>query len=572
MIQDGDETGVDCGGSCEPCHKLRILAVPLLWSGTQQDFDEEVSTQIDFFINSTDLRNCRNKVKVDKLSVAADNFEAFNCSPKSCGVELIKPYIRSIGRSTKDYDHIIGFTRQSPCVPLQGCSNGFDTAWVSTKYEVIAAHEIGHFYDLEDEYCSNQAGSQDPRCNDGGEGWWKGDVFRKARDINYLDVGLSCNASIGDCCNDCGSNPNPKGDPDYYVCCEGNVNSKGGKAIMSYANAPGPREFDDHSKAHLATFPNLQCSASKDIGIKSIVENKVIDLSLLLYNNDSIEKRWINLADGLPSINPGIEGDYSLLIKDSNDNILFSHSFEAFYDYSGPFVKGEDYSSIDLENIEISLKIGYDDAMYKIEVWDINSLIFEELLIFCNLDGICSGSETYLSCWQDCKPWSDDGICINDEDNHCDPDCTQGIDKDCKLNITLYLVKGWNLISIPLGNNSLDSISGSFSKIYTYQESRWIEIDDKQKINNTIGFWINMTRNDTLFIEGYESDNQTLDVDQGWNLVGYPFIQKRSISEMFENATVYSYRNSRWNSFKQGKFSNGILNLEPGYGYWIKTH
>ena len=60
-----------------------------------------------------------------------------------------------------------------------------------------------------------------------------------------------------------------------------------------------------------------------------------------------------------------------------------------------------------------------------------NKVIFSEILDFCNQDGICSGSETYLSCWQDCKSYSKDGLCLNFEGDGCDTDCAKGIDIDC---------------------------------------------------------------------------------------------------------------------------------------------
>jgi len=264
-VQDGNEEGVDCGGSCpEPCRRLKILAVPLNWAGTQEEFNNNVDTQIDFFINSTELNNCRANVKVDKLDVKKYNFKNFTCSNRDCGVNKIKPFVESQGISVKDYDHIVAFTKSSPCRPTAGCSNGKDAAWVTTKYDIVAAHEIGHFYGLEDEYCSNQAGSNDLRCNDGGDWWWKGIIPIPPLDENYLGNDLGCNASIGDCCSDCSSDGNIFGNGDYFICCEGNINSKGGRAIMSYANADEPREFDDRSKAHLNTFSKLQCPSAPE--------------------------------------------------------------------------------------------------------------------------------------------------------------------------------------------------------------------------------------------------------------------------------------------------------------------
>lgn len=124
------------------------------------------------------------------------------------------------------------------------------------------AHEIGHFFGLEDEYCSNQAGSSSCYCNDGGDRPW----YCLSKDINYLRRNLGCDPTGAPdpdtglpCCNF--DNNHLCSNVNYDICCYGNKNPYGGRETMSYANvelrSPGDRGFDILSIAHLNT--KLRC-------------------------------------------------------------------------------------------------------------------------------------------------------------------------------------------------------------------------------------------------------------------------------------------------------------------------
>ena len=85
-----------------------------------------------------------------------------------------------------------------------------------------------------------------------------------------------------------------------------------------------------------------------------------------------------------------------------------------------------------------------------------NITVYYEVLNFCNQDGICNGSETYLSCWDDCKSYSPDGLCLNYTGDGCDPDCAESIDPDCDdliingINVTMHGVHNYtNVILSP---------------------------------------------------------------------------------------------------------------------------
>ena len=500
-IRDVGEEGVDCGGSCPECSKLKILAIPMNWKKSQSDFDNVVDTQLQFFIDAIPLKDCPQTLQVDKLDITQYNFSDFRCTRNNCGVDKIKPFIESKGINVKDYDHVIGFIESSPCTPTVGCSNGKDAAWVTTSYDVVGAHEIGHFYGLEDEYCSNQAGSDDFRCNDGNKLWWWGIIPIPPSDANYLDADLGCNASIGDCCSDCSSAGNFFGSGDYFICCEGNiVNEQGGRAIMSYADANGPRAFDNHSREHLATFAKLNCPAKLSaLGIKSAIPGKIIDLNLAVYQNDSVREEYIHLVDGEANTYSSEEGNYNLLIEGSNNTTLFNYSFERYFGYDGPMIKNINYSALNIDNFALSLKIPYDDDMHILYLKHDNLTIFTKIFDFCNQDGVCNGSETHLSCWQDCKPWSLDGVCINRTDSHCDPDCAKQVDDDCWGVFNLSLIQGWNLVSSPIIPDENISILFGNSTLYSYSNGTWVQLNGNINLS---AFWIYMTQNTSVEVAG----------------------------------------------------------------------
>ncbi len=573
-IKDGDEAGVDCGGSCsDPCYEWRVLALPISWSGSHQEFVDDVVNQMNFFINSTDLDNCRERIFVDILDADVHNFRDFSCSLKNCGVGSIKPFVERFGINLNQYDHIIAFTDSSPCPPFEGCSNGEDVAWVSVTYETVAAHEIGHFYGLEDEYCSNQAGSTHPNCNDGNDGWWKDGSYIFPDDINYLGADLGCDPHIGDCCSDCskGNDPNDPNN-DYFACCHGNiVNAQGGRAIMSYANAPGPRAFDDRSKAHLSTFPKLSCpNQIQATQLASVVSDKIIDLDLLIHKNDSILNQRINLVDGSPSIVNSEEGIYSLLIKDVNGIALFNYTFEPFFYYNGPFVKDANYSGINLDEYDLSLRIGYDDEMRQLELRKNSTIIFSELLNFCNQDEVCNGSETYLSCWDDCKSYSQDGLCLNYSGDGCDPDCAKGVDSDC-ISFNLFFDDDWSLMSIPLElvNSSIAYLFYGFNiSIYGYKNSSWFV---PEEIDNKLGYWVKSNESNNITLIGTKVKNGLIVNGPGWQLIGYPNLDESLVNESSLNESIVYAYNGTWSMYNIDNRFTKLDKFIPGYGYWVKV-
>jgi hypothetical protein len=421
---------------------LKLLFVPLNWTNTQAAFESQVDTQINFFTNAIPLSACPEEISITKLDVATQDFDTFTCTyPTNCGVGSIGPFVTGLGINTADYDIVVGITEGSPCPPIAGCSNGSDTIWVETDYDSVAAHEIGHIYGLEDEYCSNQAGSTDERCNDGGTADdYDGDGITPAADLNPLhdeSTPHPCDCppdgsddSTGDpCCNTAfWSNCTTR---NYAICCRGNLSSAGGAAIMTYANAedrfPGARDYDEHSKARFAALADLNCHSPE-----KPISKQLIDLSLILYPEGKVKEERMILKYGRPTKYQHKGEDYLLRVVSEEGKELWRVTFNVYFDYYGPVYDDVDYSEIKYSAFPIHYKIPYVRDMKTLVLQHKEKVIFSKDLNFCNQNKVCDTSETNQTCPGDCPPDKKDKICIDRNEGICDPDCLPGIDPDCK--------------------------------------------------------------------------------------------------------------------------------------------
>jgi hypothetical protein len=373
--------------------KLKLLFVPLQWEEGQQAFDIMADTQADAFLDEVPLQACRNQTSVETLDVATQNFDGFTCSVSDCGLDSIRAFVSGeLAIDPTDYDLLVGLAETSPCPPTAGCSNGTHTLWVTPADDTVTAHEIGQIFGLAEEYCSNQAGSADDRCNDGdvqGDGATTGDV-------NWLDASLllDCPPDGSDdstgwpCCNfgetDCSI-------VDYGVCCLGNKNAAGGRSTMSYADAPGPRGFDDHDLAHLGTLPELNCGSLAyapglaPSGPTQDASQTLIDANLAVHPDDAVDEERVSMTRGRPtadSVLQALDGDYTLAVVDAGGATVWSQAFGLYYDYSGPVLLGVDYGGISYDAADVSFRIPHTQGMSVLELYHGEDLIYSRTLLF----------------------------------------------------------------------------------------------------------------------------------------------------------------------------------------------
>jgi hypothetical protein len=167
---------------------------------------------------------------------------------------------------------------------------------------------------------------------------------------------------------------------------------------------------------------------------------------------------------------------------------------------------------------------------------------------------------------------------------------------------SLSLVTGWNLVSFPLHPTStvitdvLSSLGSNYDLVYAWDASgghsgagNWMRYapgipgNTLATLDETQGFWIRMTSADTLDITGTvptTTNISLLTTASGWNLVGYPSDETRGMPEALTShgvsdySLVYAYHANdadTWKRYAPGVPGNDLLELAPGWGYWIKV-
>jgi hypothetical protein len=153
------------------------------------------------------------------------------------------------------------------------------------------------------------------------------------------------------------------------------------------------------------------------------------------------------------------------------------------------------------------------------------------------------------------------------------------------------LLKGWNMISIPLNQTDttlgkvLESIDGQYGAV------QWYDITDPNdywkhykvgktmgtdlfKINNKMGIWIFLDNSDTLYAQGDILATTNIQLYTGWNFVGYPSLKTRTLVDGLSSIAgkydaVWSFNASDSLDPWKSEFDGDLTQMNPGEGYWI---
>ena len=148
------------------------------------------------------------------------------------------------------------------------------------------------------------------------------------------------------------------------------------------------------------------------------------------------------------------------------------------------------------------------------------------------------------------------------------------------------LSEGLNLVSIPLSQSdeSVEVVlqTLSFDKVWFYDSLnlRWksyIEskpyIGELRHVNHTMGLWVNVTQDSNLTVAGVVPTSTTIDLQAGWNLVGFPsFDDNYTVADLKVAVTVE--RIEGFDGLAQPYFLRALTDgdfLQAGFGYWIKV-
>jgi uncharacterized repeat protein (TIGR01451 family) len=162
----------------------------------------------------------------------------------------------------------------------------------------------------------------------------------------------------------------------------------------------------------------------------------------------------------------------------------------------------------------------------------------------------------------------------------------------------ISLFEGWNLISVPLLpedttiSSVMSPISGNYSIVWAYDAAEggvWkmydptapIFVNDLTEIQPGKGYWIMMTANDTLPVNGTLQDN-SFQLESGWNLIGYNSLSSKPIDSALapisgNYSIVWAYDagdGGVWKMYDPTApiFVNDLTEMEPGRGYWIMVN
>ncbi|MFO7992438.1 MAG: hypothetical protein R6U61_09165 [Thermoplasmata archaeon] len=149
---------------------------------------------------------------------------------------------------------------------------------------------------------------------------------------------------------------------------------------------------------------------------------------------------------------------------------------------------------------------------------------------------------------------------------------------------------GWNFISSNLvpNNTDLDSILnhptngiwGSYDKVLffsaekdewrSYVPTRSTKYNSLDIWNHKMGLWIHMTKNDTLTIQGTHPYRTTIEVQPGWNMVGYPSDTNRYASDTLPTeVTKIAIFNGSSSYNLEYVYNLGSEMFVSGKGYWV---
>jgi hypothetical protein len=152
---------------------------------------------------------------------------------------------------------------------------------------------------------------------------------------------------------------------------------------------------------------------------------------------------------------------------------------------------------------------------------------------------------------------------------------------------SVSLVKGWNLISIPVQvenddiSSVLTSLNGKYEAVYAFDNgtSKYKAYIPESTNELTImrpgsGYWVYMKVEASLMVTGLKADN-CLEVSPGWNLVGFNRLDSMPTGEATKSivgkfSSIYSF--DPFSKKYIGYIPNGsnqLTRLQPGNGYWI---
>lgn len=245
------------GSACKDEDRINLVFVPL--NENTPTYDNAVSDQSQFFKDKYPVNP--SKVNVKKVTEVCNVPVSTNsCTNSQKTNTLGKVENCAIDAGQTGYTHVIGIFQNDVCGTTAGWSIPSTPSVVAESgSDAVTAHEIGHNYGLNDEYLDV--------CRYGDDYGNAGQSILIDSEANCLQKSLDGGRGpdpnnpqniISDSPFCAGGSKSPfnylSDDEAYSAWCMGNENANGGRDVMSYANAPGPRDFAQPSLDHLISL------------------------------------------------------------------------------------------------------------------------------------------------------------------------------------------------------------------------------------------------------------------------------------------------------------------------------
>ncbi len=138
------------------------------------------------------------------------------------------------------------------------------------------------------------------------------------------------------------------------------------------------------------------------------------------------------------------------------------------------------------------------------------------------------------------------------------------------------LISGWNLISLPIepDNSDVTAVFPNATEIKTlntfFDKSIPPMFNTLTKIEGATGYFVFNTKTETISITGIKTQAYPLRIGTGWNLVGSPWTDTKTLNDALGNELNKMQEIKTFEGFWQnGGSLNKLNSIEPGKAYFI---
>lgn len=296
------------------------------------------------------------------------------------------------------------------------------------------------------------------------------------------------------------------------------------------------------------------------------------------------DTQWIATPGGSHTIYVVVDQENNVTESNETNNVATADIY--VISLQPPNVTEAILSGNDLENVTINWSLSPDDGMGSMTVTGYriykNMTYDTDGLGYSSISSLPNGTSTFTNI----------GAGEGDLNNYFYRVCARDVNNTTACSriqagkFTRPLVKGPNLASIPLiqSDESVEEVlqTVEFDKAWVYDSSsekwKWHMTFKPYKgalqtINETQGFWVNVTNNCNFTVAGIVPIQTTIHLSKGWNLVAYPsFQQDCTVADL--KADVFGERIEGFEASAPPYFLRLMLDggvLQPGYGYWVRV-